>query len=35
MHDMLIGIAFLAMVLAPCLVASNVSGTSEDDPDFE
>jgi hypothetical protein len=35
MHDLLIGLAFLTMVLAPCLVASNVSGSSEDEPDFE
>jgi hypothetical protein len=35
MHDLLIGLAFLAMVLAPCLVASNSSGSIEDEPDFE
>jgi hypothetical protein len=34
-HDLLVGIAFLVMVLLPCLVASNNSGSSEDDPDFE
>jgi hypothetical protein len=32
-HDILIGLAFLAMVLAPCLVASSVSGSSEDEID--
>jgi hypothetical protein len=32
-HDILIGLAFLAMVLAPCLVASNISGSSESDID--
>jgi hypothetical protein len=33
MHDILIGLAFLAMVLAPCLVASNISGSGEDHSD--
>jgi hypothetical protein len=32
MHDMLIAIAFLAMVLLPCIVASR-AGSTESDPD--
>jgi hypothetical protein len=34
MHDILIGLAFLAMVLAPALVASR-SGGEDSGPDFE